>query len=287
MEPGKFMVSVIIPTYNRRESLTRALASVLEQSFRDWEVLVVDDGSEDGSRQAIRRLRDSRIRYVHQENQGVSSARNTGIRLSRFPWISFLDSDDYWKPAKLERQLEALRHRRQYRVIYSDEIWIRRGRRVNPKKIHRKYSGWIYHRCLPLCIISPSSVLMHRQVFEEQGLFDEAFPVCEDYELWLRIASRHPLLFLREALIVKTGGHPDQLSRSLWGMDRSRVQSLIKTYRSNRLTPQQRVWTAREIVTKATILARGFQNRGKQPEALQYDNLRCEWQKRTVEGGWV
>ena len=281
------MVSVIIPTYNRRESLTRALASVLEQSFRDWEVLVVDDGSEDGSRQAIRRLRDSRIRYVHQENQGVSSARNTGIRLSRFPWISFLDSDDYWKPAKLERQLEALRHRRQYRVIYSDEIWIRRGRRVNPKKIHRKYSGWIYHRCLPLCIISPSSVLMHRQVFEEQGLFDEAFPVCEDYELWLRIASRHPLLFLREALIVKTGGHPDQLSRSLWGMDRSRVQSLIKTYRSNRLTPQQRVWTAREIVTKATILARGFQNRGKQPEALQYDNLRCEWQKRTVEGGWV
>ena len=276
------MVSIVIPTYNRRELLVRALQSVLDQSFQDWEVLVIDDGSEDNSSQVVDRLRDRRLHYVRQEHRGVSAARNAGIRLARFPWISFLDSDDYWKPTKLARQLETLKRWAHYLVAYTDEIWIRRGKRVNPKKIHRKYSGWIYHRCLPLCIISPSSVLIHRRVLEEQGLFDEALPVCEDYELWLRIASRYPILFLQELLIIKTGGHPDQLSRSLWGMDRYRVRALVKIYRSNHLTPQQRIWTAREIVTKAGILARGFQNQGKSEESMKYEEMVREWRQLTA-----
>ena len=276
------MISVVIPTYNRRDLLTRAVQSVLDQTFRNWELWVVDDGSEDGSKQALERFGDDRLHYVYQEHQGVSAARNTGIRLSRFPWICFLDSDDSWHPTKLEKQLTVLGRHPHYRVIYADEIWIRRGKRVNPKKIHRKYGGWIYHCCLPLCIISPSSVLIDRRLLQEHGLFDETFPVCEDYELWLRISSRNPIFFLEEALIVKTGGHRDQLSRSTWGMDRYRIQALTKIYRSGNLTPQQRAWTAREIVRKGDILARGFRNRGKGDEATEYEKMVREWLKKAA-----
>ena len=274
------MISIIIPTFNRRQFLARAIQSVLEQTFQDWELIVVDDGSHDESRQVVQDPHDDRIHYLYQEHRGVSAARNAGIRLARHPWICFLDSDDHWKPAKLHRQLEALECRPQYQAIYTNEIWIRRGRRVNPRKIHRKYSGWIYHRCLPLCIISPSSVLLHRRILEREGFFDEDFPVCEDYEMWLRVSSRQPIFFLDEPLTVKVGGHADQLSRSLWGLDRYRVQALIKIYSSSRLTPQQKFWTGRQIVEKLTILATGFANRGKAGEEAKYRSMIRDWSHR-------
>ncbi len=267
------MVSVIIPTYNRRESLNRAVASVRAQTFQDWELIVVDDGSEDGSAEMAEAIDDRRIRVIRQPRKGVSAARNRGIRASRHPWIALLDSDDRWKASKLENQIQALQAAPQYRWIHSDEIWIRRGRRVNPKKKHRKYGGWIYHRCLPLCVISPSSVVMQRSLLDEVGWFDEDYPVCEDYELWLRVCCRHPVLFLEEPLTVKYGGHPDQLSRSRWGLDRYRLQALLKIDRSGHLSPQQKAWTAEEIVRKAEILAVGFGKRGKNEDAERYRRI--------------
>lgn len=272
------MISIIIPTYNRRELLVRAVQSVFDQTFQDWELIVVDDGSQDGSCKALSPFQGRRFRYVYQKHRGVSAARNLGIRLARFDWIAFLDSDDYWLPRKLQRQLERLEECPHYRIIYTGEIWMRRGTRVNPKRIHQKHSGWIYHRCLPLCIISPSSVLLHRQLLRQNGMFDEGFPVCEDYELWLRISARHPVLFLNESLIVKTGGHSDQLSRSTWGMDRYRIRALEKTYQSGILTPQQRTWTAREIVRKALILLQGFRKRGKHAQAEEYRQAAARWE---------
>jgi glycosyltransferase involved in cell wall biosynthesis len=267
------VVTVIIPTYNRSECLGRAIQSVIDQSCRNWELLVVDDGSTDDTRQTVEAFRDRRIAYLYQEHRGVSSARNAGIRASQFPCISFLDSDDYWHPRKLQRELDELEQNPLCRMIYTDEIWIRRGVRVNQKKTHRKYDGWIYDKCLPLCIISPSSALLHRQLLEDYGVFDEELPVCEDYELWLRISSREPIRFLPELLIFKTGGHADQLSRSLWGMDRFRLQALVKTCEAGFLTWQQKVWTAREIVRKAEILSAGYQNRGKFSEARSFSEL--------------
>ena len=272
------MISIVIPTYNRHETLARAIDSVCNQTFRDWELLIVDDGSTDESHKIVQQFRDDRIRYIFQRHQGVSRARNTGIELARFPWITFLDSDDYWCPAKLQRQLEGLEASLHYQVIYTDEIWIRHGKWANPKKIHRKYSGWIYHHCLPRCIISPSSVLLHRQILEEDGLFDQSFSVCEDYELWLRISSRRPILFLEEPLIVKTGGHDDQLSRSIWGLDRYRVKALVKIYESGILTSQQKLWTAREIIRKAEILACGFEHHGKFEQAENYRAIIKDWE---------
>ncbi|MDA2932990.1 glycosyltransferase [Acidobacteria bacterium AH-259-D05] len=275
------MISIIIPTFNRCQFLELAVRSVLEQTYKDWELLVVDDGSDDESWKILRNFRDNRIHYLYQKHSGVSAARNTGIHLARFPWLCFLDSDDHWQPSKLSRQLEELKRHPQYQVIYTDEIWMRRGRRVNPKKTHRKYSGWIYHRCLPLCIISPSSILLHRHILEQEGLFDESFPVCEDYEMWLRVSSRQPILFLEEPLIVKVGGHADQLSSSLWGLDRYRVKALVKIYSSGCLTSQQELWTARKIVEKASILATGFANRNKWAEEKKYRRLVQNWSEKT------
>ena len=204
-------VSVIIPTHNRRKTLAGAVESVWSQTFRDWELLIVDDGSSDGTYRDWSESGDPRIRYLRTEHRGVSAARNLGIQQAKFPWISFLDSDDTWLPKKLETQLAALKFHSDYLAVHSDEIWIRRGRRVNPKKIHRKYGGWVYRYSLPRCVISPSSILISRQLLDRCGVFDETFPVCEDYELWLRMFARHPICFVDRPLLVKTGGHADQL----------------------------------------------------------------------------
>ncbi len=271
------MVSVVVPVYNRKELLLRAVGSVFEQTFREWELIVVDDGSTDGTRQLMRGLEGGRVRCLFQPHSGVSCARNLGVKAARYPWIAFLDSDDYWLPGKLKAQLQALQEKPQYDIVHTDEIWIRRGRRVNPKKIHRKYGGWIYPHCLPRCIVSPSSVLLHRRVLEDRGGFDESFPVCEDYELWLRLFSQRPVCLVPQALTVKTGGHSDQLSRSRWGMDRYRVRALLKIIESEPLTPLQKLWTARELVTKAAVLAQGAAKRRNLPRARGYQDLVHRW----------
>jgi len=272
------MISVVIPTFNRSRLLNKAIKSVLHQTYVDLELIVVDDGSEDLTKDLIESISDSRLKLIVQENHGVSHARNRGIEASEGEWICFLDSDDSWLPNKLERQIETLQDDPRYKIIYTNEIWIRNGVRVNQKKKHRKYSGWIYPFCLPLCIISPSSILLHRSIIENEIGFDEDYPVCEDYELWLRIASIHPIRFLDELLIYKYGGHEDQLSRSRWGLDIFRIKAMIKTYESGRLTPFLASLTAREIVSKAHILSLGFTKHSKQDEAANYRMLCQQYQ---------
>ncbi len=274
---GPPLVSVVIPTYNRAGPLLEAVQSVVGQRFQDWELLVVDDGSTDSTERRLKDLRDPRIVYLRQEHAGVSKARNTGVAQARGTWLAFLDSDDLWHPRKLQRQLEALERESAYLLCHTDEIWIRNGRRVNPRKIHRKWCGWIYEGCLPLCIVSPSSILMHRVVLERHGNFDEEFPVCEDYELWLRLACQLPFLHLPEPLITKRGGHPDQLSRSRRGMDRYRVQALLKTWRDCPLTPRLRRLTARQIAQKSAILAKGCEKWNHPEEARLYRRLTADW----------
>ena len=232
----------------------------------------MDDGSTDETARKIP-AEFPDIRFITQSHQGVSAARNQGIRHAKGTYIAFLDSDDLWTPRKLEREIARLAANPAFQICYTDEIWIRRGRRVNPKKRHRKYGGWIYPHCLPLCIISPSSVLLHREVFDVVGTFDESLPACEDYDLWLRVTSRYPVLWIDEPLIIKRGGHDDQLSRAFWGMDRFRVRALVKILKSGTLPASWRQKTLEELEKKCLILIQGAEKRGKTEEAAVYRRI--------------
>jgi glycosyltransferase involved in cell wall biosynthesis len=265
---NKPTVSVIIPSYNRCQSLPRALDSVLAQTRPAEEIIVVDDGSDDGT--AAMLARDyPELTCLIQDNRGVSAARNAGIRAARGDWIALLDSDDEWLPQKLERQLQALQHARRPDsaaplLVHCDEIWIRNGRRVNPMDKHAKAGGWIFERCLPLCAISPSAVLMARELLTDVGEFDEDLPACEDYDLWLRICSRYPVLYVDEPLLKKYGGHSDQLSRQHWGMDRFRVQALDKLLSVGGLDATQQEQATAMLHEKCRILRLGAEKRGNQ-----------------------
>jgi glycosyltransferase involved in cell wall biosynthesis len=253
-------VSVVIPTYNRRDLVREAIASATAQSYADFEVIVVDDGSADGTAEVVRQF--AGIRYVCQPNRGVSAARNAGAALARGELLAFLDSDDLWRPRKLECQVALFDQYPGMQICQTDEIWIRDGVRVNPHNKHRKTGGDIFARSLELCLVSPSAVMMRRALFEELGGFDESLPACEDYDLWLRVATRLPVHFVEMPLVVKRGGHPDQLSRRFWGMDRFRVRALCKLLESGVLSVEQRELTLEVLRRKCAILARGAQKRG-------------------------
>ena len=263
-------VSVVIPTFNRASVITRALESILLQTRPPDEILVVDDGSTDDTAERVR-AEFPGVRLIEQENRGVSAARNAGIRAATGTWIALLDSDDEWLAEKLDRQLRAVATTEIETVLcHTDEIWIRRGRRVNPMKKHRKHGGHIFEHCLPLCVISPSSALLHRRLFETVGWFDEDLPACEDYDLWLRVTARFPVLCIDEPLIVKHGGHDDQLSRRYWGMDRFRITALEKILAAETLSEADRAAAESMLAHKIAIYASGAKKRGKLAEARAY-----------------
>lgn len=265
-------VTVIIPTFNREQFLKEAVDSVLSQTYQDFELVVVDDGSTDQTKKMIQNY-GQRLIYIFQENRGVSAARNRGIAEAKGEFISFLDSDDLWKKDKLSMQVDLMKRRKEIMLSFTDEIWIRKGVRVNPMKKHQKHSGRIYEKCLPLCIISPSSVMIRRELFGAVGLFDETLPVCEDYDLWLRISSRYPVFFIDRKLIVKRGGHSDQLSNRSWGNDRFRVTALLKMLQENHLDEKQRNLTEQELMRKCRVLVNGFFKRGNSEQGNRYKTL--------------
>jgi glycosyltransferase involved in cell wall biosynthesis len=250
--------------------------SVLGQSYERFELLIIDDGSNDHTAAALNPYRHY-IRYFKQENRGVSATRNRGIRESRGDLIAFLDSDDSWRSDKLERQVSFFLSDPDAAVCYTDEIWIRRGRLVNSKKKHGKYSGSIFEKVLPLCIISPSSIMLRRSVFDKVGLFDENLPVCEDYDMWIRIAKHYPIHFIPHPLIIKRGGHCDQLSGRYWGMDRFRVKALSKALDSGCLTDEQRSLVLKQLIRRCDILSEGCLKRGKVDESSHYRSISLKY----------
>jgi glycosyltransferase involved in cell wall biosynthesis len=266
-------VTVVIPTRDRGDMLRRALASVRAQTRPPEQVIVVDDGSREDIRPWIAREFPG-VECLRQPGRGVSAARNRGIREARCEWIAFLDSDDEWMPHKIERQLSALSEQPAHALCHTDEIWVRNGRRVNPGKRHAKTGGFIFERCLLLCVISPSSVVVRRSLLDDVGGFDETLPACEDYDLWLRVCCRHPVLFVDEPLLVKHGGHPDQLSRRHWGMDRFRIRALEKIIESGHLDPGAARAATRILLDKIDVYLAGTRKRSKWAEAEAYEAKR-------------
>ena len=245
-------ISVIIPTFNRKKTLKRAIQSVLMQSYTPYEIIVIDDGSDDCTKEW---LKDNypNVKYIYQMNSGVSSARNKGIKFARGDWIALLDSDDEWLPSKLKDQANEIELNPAAKFLHTNEIWIRNGVRVNQMKKHKKYGGYIFEKCLDMCRISPSSVLIKKDIFDEIGMFDETLKVCEDYDLWLRVASKYPVHFLDRPLIKKYGGHSDQLSKVDDGIESYRIRSLKKIMNSGILNKKQKTITKDVLVKKMYI----------------------------------
>ena len=269
------VISVIIPVYNRIRMLERALRSVSAQQRPADEVIVVDDGSNDGVAALVRGFPD--VQYLKQARQGVSAARNTGIRAARGNWIALLDSDDEWHPDKLLRQCLLIADQPDCVLVHCDEIWIRNGRRINPGRKHRKRGGHIFRHCLPLCAISPSAVLIRKSVLDGSGLFDESLPACEDYDLWLRLCSRHAVEYIDRPLLTKYGGHPDQLSKQHWGMDRFRIEALNNILQQQHLRPRDRQAATDMLVKKCRIFINGAVRRGRTEHIEKYRNILAQY----------
>ncbi len=266
-------VTVILPSWNRADWLKKSIDSVLEQTFRDFELIVVDDASTD-STQEILTIYSGKFRSItFAKNLGVSAARNAAVKNCDSEWIAFLDSDDFWHPHKLQKQIAQTVIRAECPIHFTDEIWIRNGVRVNPKKKHQKLEGWIFKPSLELCLMSPSTVLLRRELFDVHGFFDETLPICEDYDLWLRLTAQHQVALLNEKLMTRHGGHADQLSRSDWGIDRYRVQSIIKILKTEKLRPEDRSAAIVVLRKKCEIIINGFRKRGKLQEIERYEKI--------------
>ena len=285
-------VSVIIPTYNREKFISECVQSVLAQTLPAREIIIVDDGSTDATYNILRDLgfnslstKKTVLRYFFQQNRGVSSARNLGIKEARSEYIALLDSDDLWLKSKLDRQVSAFQNDTQSsRLCHTDEIWIRNGVRVNQHKKHKKHGGNVFQSCLKLCCISPSSAMMHRSVFEDFGFFDEDLPACEDYDFWLRYSAKEDVNFIDEPLIIKKGGHSDQLSGAHWGMDRFRIYSIEKILKEHDLKLVYKIEAIREIILKLEILINGSQKRQKFAYAENMLQKKQHWEAILMRG---
>ncbi len=256
------VIDVVIPTYNRAQTLRRALDSVAAQTIRPNSLLIVDDGSTDSTNKIVDDFNKThptlKTQYIYSKNKGVSHARNLGVSKSTADWIAFLDSDDEWLPKKLELQIDQIKTNPDLQIIHGEEIWIRNGIRVNPHKKHQKSGGSIYAKCLPLCCISPSTVVIKKSLLKEMEGFREDFPVCEDYDLWLKICAKYPVGFVEIPIINKHGGHEDQLSQKYFAMDFWRVKSLSEMLAKNQV-PKYHISHAQNILRqKCDVLLKGY-----------------------------
>ena len=258
---NSFSISVVIPTFNRLIYLERAIKSVLNQTISVNEIIIVDDGSDDGTSEFIHSNYPN-LKYIFQSNSGVSAARNTGIKAASSNWIAFLDSDDAWVTNKIQKQITELELNPEMNFCHSNEIWIRNGREIKQKNTHKKFGGYIFDKCLDKCRISPSTVICRKSLLIKLNGFDEDLAICEDYDLWLRITSDNPVIYIEKPLIIKYGGHQDQLSRNSEGIESYHIKSLEKLLKQD-FPSEQRIAMENMLINKLKIYANGAKKRGR------------------------
>ena len=267
-------ISVIIPTFNRAPLLLRAITSVLNQGYKNFEIIVVDDGSIDETETLLSpMIKLGNIKYFKQENLGVSAARNFGSSQALGDWIAFLDSDDEWLPSKLELQIAFLQVNPNVSIVYGAEVWMRNGVRVNQSLVHQKFGGWIFDKCVQQCFIAPSSLLIKKSLLLSLEGFDPDFKVCEDYDLWLKMSSLYEVGFISEPLMIKYGGHTDQLSTQFVAMDFWRIKSLNRILKIRKLSDDQKILVIETMRKKGTILIKGFQKHGNFKAAEEVETI--------------
>ncbi len=267
-------ISVIIPTFNRADFLKKAIESVLSQTYQGFELIIVDDGSTDDTYEIVSEFKNNVV-YIKQENRGAAAARNTGIKRAKNKFLAFLDSDDCWDKEKLAIQMDEMEKNPSYLVSHTQETWYRKGVLLNQKKKHKKYHGYIFDKCLPLCAVGMSTVMIKKELFERVGEFDENFPCCEDYDFWLRVSARYPFLFIDKPLTLKNGGRLDQLSFIYrTGMDKFRIQAIVKILETgNILSDEQRGFAMEELKRKCRIYGNGCIKHGREKEGEYYLSL--------------
>lgn len=210
------MVSVIIPTYNRAGTLMRSIQSVMEQSYSEWELIIVDDGSTDHTGDLVKPIveQDTRIRYIHYpENKGQAVARNTGIQASQGEYIAFQDSDDCWMPEKLQRQISMMEAHPEYGLVYGQVVYDDGGILSAPYP-PVDVGEQVFEACLKQNQIGTPTMLVRKAVFDAIGLFDTSLVALEDYELALRITKNYPVGFIM-APVVTAYKSADSVSRDL------------------------------------------------------------------------
>ena len=273
-----FNVSVVVPTFNRVDFVLSAIKSISNQTFQPLEVILVDNNSKDNTLEMVAKHFKS-VKILIQKKQGVSASRNCGIREASGNWIAFLDSDDQWHKRKLEEQVKSiLKDKFSANLSHTNELWYRNNHFFNQREIHRKRGGFIFEHCLPLCCISPSSVLIKKKVFDDIGFFDESLTVCEDYDFWLRFCCKHPVNFVDQKLTIKNGGHDDQLSKKYWGMDRFRIQALENLLQSSVLDRRQEQLTKSMLLKKIDILIEGAKKRSNTSIYNKYLEKQKYWE---------
>ncbi|MBV8771815.1 MAG: glycosyltransferase family 2 protein [Deltaproteobacteria bacterium] len=279
--------SVIIPAFNRWRLLSEAVASVIGQRNLDFELIIVDDGSTDETAARLPALvtelfsAQHPVRILRTDNHGPAAARNRGVDAARAPLVAFLDSDDLWQPGKLHRQVEYMKHNPECQVSQTEEIWMRRGVRVNPGRRHQKRAGNFFLDSLRTCLISPSAVMIRTSTFHDLGGFDEDMRAAEDYDLWLRLQLRHPVDLLPEPLVIRRAGHPGQLSSTMPALDRFRILALLKLLRHSDLDCNQRNAVCDALVEKCRVYSNGANRRGKWRQAAWIAAL-----GRTADNTW-
>ncbi|MFA5337631.1 MAG: glycosyltransferase family A protein [Candidatus Omnitrophota bacterium] len=261
--------SIIIPTYNRKQFLKIALNSVLAQTFDDYEIIIVDDGSTDGTRSMFEgqnpwtQARGKKAKYIYQQNKGPAAARNTGIKQAKGEFICLLDSDDRFREDKLKVAYEYIKKYPQYKIFHTEEIWYKDGALLSQKIYHKKPSGSVFGNSVKICSIGTSTAIIQKDIFTEIGLFDENLLACEDYEFWLRVTNKRKVLLIPDYLTIKQGGHPGQQSFKYEAMDTFRIYALKKILESNELTKDNFKIAADELKRKCEIFIKGALKRGK------------------------
>jgi glycosyltransferase involved in cell wall biosynthesis len=278
------MLTIILPTYNRLPLLKNAVTSVIGQHYRRFQLIVVDDGSSDGTGNYVQKLNNiENLGYVQIPHCGLpGKVRNAGARLAKGDYLAFLDSDDLWKPEKLARQIAYFEEHPEYRICHTREIWQRGEKIVSQAGQKHRRSGNIFADALKKCIIGPSTVMMRRELFEEFGGFREDLEIAEDYELWLRITARYPVGYVDEPLVIKRGGHADQISEKYGQIEIFRIKALLSNLEQGSFRGEQRGLAARELVRKCRIYARGCEKRGKGEEARRYRGIARRYTETTT-----
>ncbi|MDC7124798.1 MAG: glycosyltransferase family A protein [Spirochaetales bacterium] len=288
-------VSIIIPVYNREQLLKEAVYSVFGQTFKDYEIIIVNDGSTDNSLFEAEQLckepnAEGRCRVINIEHCGFPGAvRNRGVESSSGEFIAFLDSDDLWLPSKIEQQLEYMKTSKAL-ISHTREIWQRGDRIISQKKQRHERAGDIFKDALGKCIIGPSTVMIDREFYIKTGGFHEKIEIAEDYEYWLRITASNRIGYLDIPLTTKRAGGWPQLSEKYGKIEWFRLNALsallgvelpmmtvAPLYMGNYKWPgfddQHFSLAMDELLFKCNVWADGCRKRGKNYEADEFSGI--------------